>query len=139
MALPPHDQPDVSPSMLEAQAEGALPRDELRRRASAGIFIVMTRGVAIVLAGFGGSVVLARLLTPHDFGAVAIGMSLVFFVGMLSGGGLGAGFIRRAKAPELEELQAVTGFQLAATIALALVTAAVAAPFGEIGWVTALM
>jgi polysaccharide transporter, PST family len=139
MALPPHDRPDVSPSLLEAQAEGPLPRDELRRRASAGIFIVMTRGVAIVLVGFGGSVALARLLTPHDFGAVAIGMSLVLFVGMLSDGGLGAGFIRRAKAPELEELQAVTGFQLAATIALALVTAAAAAPFGEIGWVTALM
>jgi O-antigen/teichoic acid export membrane protein len=139
MALPPHDRPDVSPSMLEGQAERALPRDELRRRASAGIFIVMTRGVAIALVSFGGSVVLARLLTPHDFGAVAIGMSLVLFVGMLSDGGLGAGFIRRAKAPELEELQALMGFQLAATTALALVTAAVAAPFGETGWVTALM
>jgi O-antigen/teichoic acid export membrane protein len=128
------DSPDRAPGETTS-----LAHDELKRRASAGVFIVMTRGVAMLLVGLGGSVVLARLLTPHDFGAVAIGMSLVLFVGMISDGGLGAGLIRRARPPDTEELQALMALQLAATIGLALLTAAVAAPFGETGWVTALM
>lgn len=78
---------------------GPLPRDELRRRASAGIFIVATRGLAILLLGLAGNVVVARLLTPRDFGVVAIGMSFVLFTGMLSDGGLGAALIRRPEPP----------------------------------------
>jgi O-antigen/teichoic acid export membrane protein len=118
---------------------GVLPRHELARRASAGIVIVFTRGVAIALLSFGGSVVLARLLDPYAFGVVAIGMAVVVFTSLLADGGLGAGLIRRAEPPTVEELQALTGFQLAVTVALSLVVAALAAPFGEIGWVTALI
>jgi O-antigen/teichoic acid export membrane protein len=116
-----------------------LARDELRRRASAGVFIVLTRGVVIVLFGFVGSIVLARLLSPHDFGAVAFGMSFVLFVGTLSEAGLGAGLIRRPEPPERQELQAVTGLQFGVTTGLAFLVGTVAAQFGEIGWVTALM
>jgi O-antigen/teichoic acid export membrane protein len=116
-----------------------LARHDLKRRASGGIFIIATRGVVILLVGLGGNIVLARLLTPRDFGVVAIGMSVVLFASMLSDGGLGVGLIRRREPPKLEELQSLTGFQLAATTAFALLAAAAAAPFGEIGWVTALM
>jgi O-antigen/teichoic acid export membrane protein len=129
---------DQAPSTPTGDDQGAL-RDDLKARTSAGLFIVATRGLAILVVGFGGNVVLARLLTPHDFGTVAIGMSFVLFAGMLSDGGLGAGLIRRAEPPEKEELQALTALQLTVTTVLALVIAAAAAPFGRIGWVTALM
>jgi O-antigen/teichoic acid export membrane protein len=132
-------EPESLLSISEDRTTDALPRHELKRRASAGIFIVFTRGVAIALLGFGGNVVLARLLSPHAFGVVAIGMAVVLFSSLLADGGLGAGLIRRAQPPTVEELQALNGFQLGVTLALALITAAVAAPFGEIGWVTALM
>ena len=124
-----------------AREEGdvGLPRGELRRRALGGIVIVFTRGVAIALLSFAGSVVLARLLNPHAFGLIAFGMAVVLFGSLLADGGLGAGLIRRAEPPAVEELQALTGFQLGVTVGLALVTAAVAAPFGEAGRVTALM
>ena len=121
------------------QETGVLPRQELARRASAGIVIVFSRGVAIALLSFGGSVVLARLLDPYAFGVVAIGMAVVVFTSLLADGGLGAGLIRRAEPPTAEELQALTGFQLVVTVAISLVAAALAAPFGEIGWVMALI
>jgi O-antigen/teichoic acid export membrane protein len=116
-----------------------LPRDELRRRALGGVVILFTRGVAIALLSFAGSVVLARLLNPHAFGVIAFGMAVVLFGSLVADGGLGAGLIRRAEPPAVEELQALTGFQLGVTVGLALVTAAVAAPFGQTGWVTALI
>lgn len=134
----PGEPASVLPT-AQGEETGALPRHELKRRASAGIFIVFTRGVAIALLGFGGNVVLARLLTPHVFGVVAIGMAVVSFSSLVADGGLGAGLIRRAEPPAVEELQALNAFQLSVTVGLAIVTAAVAAPFGEIGWVTALM
>jgi O-antigen/teichoic acid export membrane protein len=117
----------------------ALPRDELKRRASAGVSIVASRGLAILLLSFGGNVVVARLLTPHDFGLVALGMTFVYFVSMLADGGLGAGLIRRAEPPEREELEALMGLQLAVTVALAIVVAAGATRFGRAGGVVALM
>jgi O-antigen/teichoic acid export membrane protein len=128
--------PVASPSGGEADV---LPREELKRRASAGVSIVASRGLAILLLSMGGTVVVARLLTPHDFGVIAIGMSVVLFTSMVSDGGLGAGLIRRAEPPAARELEALTGLQLGVTGALTVATTAVAAPFGEIGWVTALM
>jgi O-antigen/teichoic acid export membrane protein len=139
MTIPPVDPPARMPSNPPGEETGALPRDELKRRASGGIFIVGSRGLGILLLGFGGSVVLARLLTPHDFGAVAIGMALVSFASTLADGGLGAGLIRRTQPPDLRELQALTALQLTVTIGFVLVTAAVAIPFGEIGLVTVVM
>jgi O-antigen/teichoic acid export membrane protein len=130
------DQPAPNSS---GEQQDALPRDELKRRASGGIFIVGSRGLAILLVSFGGTVVVARLLTPRDFGVVAIGASLVLFASVISDGGLGGGLIRRAEPPAREELQALTALQLALTVGLVVATAVIAAPFGTIGWVTALM
>jgi O-antigen/teichoic acid export membrane protein len=117
----------------------ALPRDELKRRASAGVSIIATRGVAILLLSLAGNVVVARLLTPHDFGLVALGMSFVYFVSTLADGGLGAGLIRRAEPPAREELQALMALQLSISVGVALVVAAGAVPFGRAGGVIALM
>jgi O-antigen/teichoic acid export membrane protein len=116
-----------------------LSREELKERASAGIFIVASRGLTILLIGFGGNVVLAHLLTPHDFGIVAVGTSLVLFASALADGGLGAALIRRPEPPATEELQALTGLQLVITIALALGTAAVGALYGRAGLIAAVM
>lgn len=133
------DKPAQRNSESVPNVDGKIPRGELKRRASAGIFIVGTRGLAIVVVGFLGNVVVARLLTPHDFGVVAIGMSLVVFTGLLSDGGIGSGLIRRAQPPDAEELQSLTAFQLTITTIMALAILAVGIPFGQTGRVTALM
>jgi O-antigen/teichoic acid export membrane protein len=120
-------------------AEGDLTRPELQRRAKAGVFIVVVRGLAILLLGFAGNVVLARLLGPHEFGVVAIGMSFVIFMKLISDGGLGVGLIRRAEPPSTEELGAMSALQLSITGAAALLAVALATPFGLVGWITAVM
>jgi O-antigen/teichoic acid export membrane protein len=89
--------------------------------------------------GFAGNVVLARLLVPHDFGLVAIGTSLVYFISTLSDGGLGASLIRRPEPPRKEELQALLALQVGVALGLAFATASVAAPFGRTGWIVAVM
>ena len=139
MSLTPPDNRDHIPSMLQTEYMGGLRREELKRRASAGIVIIGTRGLAILLLGVGGNIVLARLLSPHAFGVVAIGTAAVLFTNLVADGGLGAGLIRRVEPPTVPELQALSAFQLSITTGVALVTAALADLFGEIGWVTALM
>jgi O-antigen/teichoic acid export membrane protein len=124
----------------QPHSEGeALSGSELRRRAKAGVFLVSTRGLVILLIGFAGNVVVARLLNPDDFGVVAIGMSFVLFAGLVSDGGLGAGLIRRREPPSDEELGALSALQLGVTLAMTAIAAAVAVPFGRIAWVTAIM
>jgi O-antigen/teichoic acid export membrane protein len=130
---------DVSKDTAASSTSGVLQRAELKRRASAGLFVLGSRGVMMLVLGLGGSVVLARLLTPHDFGAVAIGLTFISFATVLSDGGLGAGLIRRPETPDRRELQALSALQLGITLAIAVCVAAVALLFGETGAVTALM
>lgn len=125
-----HIPADVPPDV-------ALRGAALRRRASAGVFVVGSRGVAVLLLGFAGYVVLARLLSPPEFGIYAVGLVFVSVAALLSDGGLGAGIIRRPKPPDEEELQALVGFQLVVTISLAVVVAIAAGAFGTTGWVSA--
>ena len=103
------------------------------------MLIVGSRGVAIVIVGLVGQVILARMLTPADFGAVAIGLTFVVFVNLFSDGGLGAGLIRRQKPPSRRELQALSALQVSVATAMALAVAAAAPLFGRAGAVTALV
>jgi O-antigen/teichoic acid export membrane protein len=117
----------------------ALTRQELRRRASAGVSLVASRSVAILVISTAGNIVVARLLTPHDLGLVAIGMSVVQFTSMVSDGGLGAALIRRSRPPTGVELQSLMALQLTIAATAAVAAVAVAPAFGLVGWVTAIM
>ena len=59
--------------------DGRLTRSAARRRASAGIFYVFSTGSALLVLGFAGNLVLARLLSPRDFGLVALGVTVMTF------------------------------------------------------------
>jgi O-antigen/teichoic acid export membrane protein len=126
-----------SPALEEGFFE--LPREELRRRAFAGVFVAFSGGLFNLLLAFGGNLVLARLLTPHDFGVVAVGSTVILIASAIAEGGLGAGLIRRAEPPAPSELRTLTGIQLAVMTLVAALIAGVAAPFGTVGHVTALM
>jgi O-antigen/teichoic acid export membrane protein len=120
--------------------ERQLTSDELRSRTSAGVFLVSAQGVAVLLLGVIGNVVLARLLTPYDFGIIAIGMSVMLIGGLLSDGGLGAGLIRRERPPDLAELSSLTAMQLGVASLVVALTAAIAIPAaGETGLVVTAM
>lgn len=113
--------------------------DELRRRAQAGIVVVAGRGAIIAFVGLLSQLVLARLLFPADFGAVAFGLTVVAFVNLFCDGGLGAGLIRREEPPTREELSALSALQVSLSLLLSGTIAAVAPFTGHAGVVTAVI
>ena len=62
--------------------------------------------------GLVGLLVLARMLSPTDFGVVAFGTTFVTFANFLADGGIGNALIRRVEPPERADLKALLGFQL---------------------------
>jgi O-antigen/teichoic acid export membrane protein len=123
---------------LSAMSE-RLSNGTLRRRAKSGIFFVGSWGVINLIVGFGGNLVLARLLTPRDFGIVAIGATLMMFTTSIADGGIGSGLIRREEPPDRSELKAALALQLSLTGLLATTAAGVGALLGGAGLVVALM
>jgi len=134
----------VPPREIVGQSEAPetsspSPAADIRRRAFRGIALLGVRGIAIRLIGLAGNVVLARLLTPEDFGAVAFGLSVIAFMTLLSAGGLGAGLVRRPEAPTVEELRSLVGLELAVTAIIGAAVIGVSVWLGGIGDVTAVM
>jgi O-antigen/teichoic acid export membrane protein len=134
-------QAELGASTDDLGADGfyKLPHTEIRRRSLAGIFYITSSSVANLLIGFFASLALARLLTPKDFGVVAVGSTVTLLAGVLADGGLGAGMIRRKEPPTRAELRTINGIQLALTSAICLPGMAIALAFGRTGAVTALM
>jgi O-antigen/teichoic acid export membrane protein len=124
-------------------AEGSdvfsLPRSEVRRRSLVGIFYLTSSNFANLLIGFFASVALARMLTPSDFGVVAIGSTVIVLAGALTDGGLGAGMVRRSQPPTRSELRTLNGIQLTIALCICLPAVALALSFGRTGAVTAVM
>jgi O-antigen/teichoic acid export membrane protein len=114
-------------------------RAEIGRRAGAGAVVIATRGVVTAVLALVGTIVLARLLVPEDFGIVAVGMSVVLVGRFLADAGIGANLIRRQDPPQRIELETLLGIQLLITLGLGAVVAAAAWHLGTAGQVTALM
>ena len=76
-----------------SSADGSTPdmfdlsRGEVRRRALTGVLFVRSSSFAKLLIGFAGNLALARMLTPHDFGVVAIGLTATLLGGVVVEGG----------------------------------------------------
>jgi O-antigen/teichoic acid export membrane protein len=103
-----------------------LSQDELSQRVARSIFAGSALGIAALLIGFFGNLVLARLLVPRDFGIVAIGATILLLASAFGDAGLGAGMIRWPRDPTQGELAKLTGVQLLITVALVLGVGAVA-------------
>jgi len=124
---------------VPAEPSGPLGRDELRRRVTRGTALLTARSALILVLGLASNIALAWMLTPREFGVIALGAALVLLGSGLAEGGLGASLIRREAEPTTGELAAVNGVQIALTVAIALLTLAVAAPFGRDGLAVAAM
>jgi O-antigen/teichoic acid export membrane protein len=113
--------------------------EEVKTRAVQGTAMLGMR--SIVTFGFGlvGTLVLARLLVPQDFGLVALGTTIIAVASFFSESGIAAALIGRTEPPKRQELQAVLAFQLVGSLALVACFTAGAWPFGKEGLVPALM
>lgn len=119
--------------------ETALTTQQIRRKAASGVLYVGLRSFAVRGLGLLGSLVLARLLVPEDFGVLAFGQTLITFGSFFADAGIAAGLIRRNQAATRYELRTVLGFQVLVASTLALAVAVVAVPSGRSGQVSALM
>ena len=72
---------------------------DIHRRARRSLSLVLRRQVLIAALGFGSGIVLARTLTPGDFGVFAIAGFVVSFASLLADLGLHAALVQRATAP----------------------------------------
>jgi O-antigen/teichoic acid export membrane protein len=123
----------------EATDRFELSRAELRRRALSGVFFVTSSNFLNLLVGFFGNLALARMLTPHDFGLVALGLTVTLVGGALADGGIGSGLVRRPDPPTRAELRSLSGIQLSLALAICVPAALVALTFGRAGAITAIM
>jgi polysaccharide transporter, PST family len=101
-----------------------------------GAIVDAFRGTGVRLIGLLGTVVTARLLTPYDFGLVAIGTTVLAFGAVLDDGGVGTALIRRPDAPTKPELQALVAFQFGIDVILVVAIGLVMLPFSVLGQVT---
>jgi O-antigen/teichoic acid export membrane protein len=119
--------------------EERLSADAVRGRAIAGVATVGARGLLVRGLGLLGTVVLAHLLAPRDFGLIALGFTIVSIGGFLASGGFGAALIRQKNAPRREELEAVLGLQLVVMVIICGTVAGIGIPLGKAGAIAALM
>src|SRR5512132_268668 len=103
------EKPDCDDSAAPLE-ERRLSLGEVRRRAVTGAAVDVMRGFGVRLLGLVGTLVLARLLTPHDFGIIAVGVTFVTFANFFADGGIGAGLIRRIDPPAQADLRALLAF-----------------------------
>ncbi len=95
--------------------------DGLRRAARFGVMALVMRSMVLQVAGFAGSVALARLLDPSDFGVFAIVQFALSFFTFFGDAGLGGSLIRQKHQPTQRELSSAFYFQLALAFVVMLV------------------
>lgn len=141
MARTHHDlPPERSRASTAGEADAVLDAHEIGRRATVGVVQVASRGVAIRILGFFGTLVLARLLTPADFGVITLGLTVATLGGTVTDAGLGAALIRSPRVPTRQELAAVLGWQLLVAFTVIAGVVAVALVSGDPhAWIVLLM
>ena len=101
-----------------ASAVSEIP--QIHEQAQRGLWLVSSGQALVALLGFASGVVLARRLSPADFGLFAISTFVVVFVGMVADLGLHAALIQRRADLTTHDLRAAfTLQQLAAAVAIA--------------------
>src|SRR5690349_1699808 len=106
-----------------------LVNDTLTMLARRGMRDMFVRQIFATLVSFGGSVILARVLSPNDFGTYAIATFIVNIFMVFGDLGLGASFIQSSKSPDNKY------FRISFTIQLALVTTVVLLTWTVAPWI----
>jgi O-antigen/teichoic acid export membrane protein len=132
------DVPLTGEARDAAQGDPGMSRAEVQRKALRGVALVGVRGLGIRVVGVTSTIALARLLTPHDFGLIALGMAVVGLT-QFADGGIAAGLIRSRQEPDRADLASMEGLQLLLTTAFAAVIASVGLNFGMGGRFVALV
>ena len=124
----------------DTHREPPLNERDIGRRAASGAALLTAKGIFAQVLGLLSTIVVARLLVPHQLGLYAIAVTISTFLLMLGGGvGMAAALIRRPSAPEHEDLRAYVALQLIISCVLVGVVILATRPFGLIGQLTTVM
>ena len=94
--------------------------------AARGVGILVSRTLLLQLLTAGVTLVLARLLSPADYGLFALAAAIQAVAQVTSGAGLSAALIRQPEDPSEHQQRAVSGFLLVTGLAFFALTAAAA-------------
>lgn len=99
---------------LNEQALGeALPRERSLGSVVRGTPVLLLRQVLTVVVTVLGGIVLARQLTPSDFGVYALLLSLAGFLKLMTDGGLGAALVHQRATPTDHDYKQILTLQVA--------------------------
>ena len=108
-------------------ADAGLPRQDSSTKLVRATFITGGSRVVSQLLRLVSSLVLARLLTPEDFGAIAVAMVVVVFLDQLRDLGTGSAVIQRKERSDAM-VNSVFSLNMAMTTVMAIVIAGAAEP-----------
>jgi polysaccharide transporter, PST family len=112
-------------------AASTTPLGSLRETSARGFVWTFTQALAVRVLSLLGFVVLARLLSPHDYGLVAIANVFVYLLQILAAGGLGGALVQRPEVDDVD-LDSVFWIGLGISAALTLLLVAAAWPLASI-------
>ncbi len=102
------------------------PNGPLAVTAARGVGILVSRTLLLQVLTVGVTLVLARLLSPADYGLFAVATAIQGVAQVASGAGLSAALIRQAEDPTRRQQRAVSGFLFATGTTFALAMLAIA-------------
>ncbi len=104
---------------------GGVTGQPLAATAARGVGILVSRTLLLQVLTVGVTLVLARLLTPADYGLFAVATAIQSVAQVASGAGLSAALIRQPEDPTRRQQRAVAGFLFASGSAFALAILAI--------------
>jgi PST family polysaccharide transporter len=113
-------------SNLFEEDKGLSGKDSSRRTLNNVVINIIFQGFTFVL-GLGSNLILARLLTPEDFGLVASVVLLTTFLGIINSGGLAQATIRESSINH-QKISALVWVNVCIGLILAVISL-IAAPF----------
>ncbi|MBO9531439.1 MAG: oligosaccharide flippase family protein [Solirubrobacteraceae bacterium] len=113
--------------------------DEVKTRAVRSAIMVGGRTALVRGIGLLGNLALARMLTPDEFGQIAVGLVVITVAALFSDGGFGAALVRGSEEPDREDYETVAGFGVAMALAIVAAVFASALLGGHLAWIAAVM
>jgi PST family polysaccharide transporter len=127
----------MTPESQTKGTDNALPAtvnaELVKRRAVLGVIAMIGRTVVLQFVVFGGTIVLARLLTKSDFGVFTTLQFVLTFFLFFGDAGLGAALVQKKEEPTQQELSSVFVFQILISAAV-MAVAAVGANWMHLFW-----
>ena len=107
--------------MHDAAENSDISHHQIARRAALGAFALGVRQVVVQLLNLAGSIVLARQLTPREYGYYGIIVFLMSFLSSFGDVGLGASLVRQPDEPDEQDYRSVFTFQQLLVIGIVVV------------------